>query len=229
MDGFPFDIQTLKMSFTSWIYNKTQVKIFPLEKQISKFDFKFFQNSGVDLKGIKFDTEEIKYHDGNYDQINIYLNLQRNGNVIYNFVVIPSIIIGFVMLFFYNFPMGDFKRIIFAVQLLMCMAGFILIIITQIPLHKKSLLIQKSLFCVISVSFSSLAWIGVTNKLFNFITDLSAIAKEKEEKKKTIKYDKIISVLRLFDFLFVLTLLFVMIIYQSIQISELNSKYINKR
>ena len=185
-----------KLTLRSWTYNNERIALEidkeSNEKLIGRSKFHFFENS--EFKLISIDSQKTKattHHHGAFDIIETNFKIQRNGGMIYTFVVAPSVFLSFIIYSSYTIVFGDNQRLIFGLQLFLSNVLFCFVITRMVPLHSNPMYIQKLLEYVLFTSLCLLLWNGMFNAIFKilkrYLNFHDVAIKKYEESQKNLK------------------------------------------
>ncbi len=136
---FPYDKQTINMTFGSWIYTDNKLKV-----RLRDPPFLIKAPNSWSIESIEWsfgnyyvDTLFQEHPSGNYYRYTFVVELLREGGVILIAVVIPGALITFLGLLYILIPKGTGERTAYLATILLTEIMFLVMITSLVPMAKQ--------------------------------------------------------------------------------------------
>ncbi len=140
MELFPFDVQSCPIVLSPWIYDNTQLKLFPSENVAEIGEFEWDVSKKWIIKDFKAQKTEILYaNTRKYDQINFMITLRRKSTFYVLHLLLPCYLISIIACLCYVIPPQGGDRINLLLTTFLSIVVFVLVVLEIVPEESDTL------------------------------------------------------------------------------------------
>eukprot|EP00347_Sterkiella_histriomuscorum_P015150 403358130 len=135
--SYPYDEQTINMTFGSWIYPDN--RIMPQFRSNPLYIYDTFKIDHIEwnIVGSSYQTLNYVFSTGSYQHVNYQLQIRRKGNTLVVSVIVPCFLVGLASTFYYFLPKGQGERANYLATILLTEIMFLVMISQILPMSTQ--------------------------------------------------------------------------------------------